>query len=200
MKKATIILIISILLSGCVTNEYTKADDDAGKGAGPGNWAWATAFIPGLTQLLNEEYLEAAIYAAASFGPMLLAQQFGSFETYEPYPGQDIPFYAFWYGGSLVWAWQFADAVIDSGTRAERHRRFLVQEMNITPQEKIALENGQIFIGMSEDVMLMVVGKPVDVNSSTGTWGIHNQYVFEKPNKDRFYVYTENGKVTSWQE
>ena len=48
---------------------------------------------------------------------------------------------------------------------------------------------------MSEAALLKSWGKPQDINTSVGNWGVHKQYCYENYK----YVYVENGYVTSWQ-
>lgn len=55
--------------------------------------------------------------------------------------------------------------------------------------------NRRILIGMTEEMAKLSIGKPLEVNKSTGSWGEHEQWVYE----DR-YLYFENGKLTSWQD
>lgn len=52
----------------------------------------------------------------------------------------------------------------------------------------------QIKIGMTECQLLAVWGAPRAQNQSTGVWGDHTQHVYNGA-----YVYTENGRVVSWQ-
>jgi len=72
----------------------------------------------------------------------------------------------------------------------------LVKRYSMTSQEKVDIQNGTIRIGMRKDIMLLAVGKYYRVNISRGSYGTHMQFVFGRGN---LYVYTENGKVTSWQ-
>jgi hypothetical protein len=57
--------------------------------------------------------------------------------------------------------------------------------------------------GMSELALICLRGAIVpgygSINVTTGSWGVHKQYVYEHPLGGRSYVYVENGKVTSWQ-
>lgn len=53
----------------------------------------------------------------------------------------------------------------------------------------------QIRMGISECQLYASWGMPEDQNRSVGSWGVHVQHVFGLSR----YVYTENGKVTSWQ-
>lgn len=66
--------------------------------------------------------------------------------------------------------------------------------------QKIADRN--IWIGMSEDQLLMSWGIPKDKNNTVGSWGIHSQWVYADFGP---YVYLEGKdehslKVTSWQD
>jgi hypothetical protein len=56
-------------------------------------------------------------------------------------------------------------------------------------------EKGRTRIGMNaEDTVLCGWGKPERVNSSVGSWGTHEQWIYGGGN----YLYIENGKVSSW--
>lgn len=83
----------------------------------------------------------------------------------------------------------------DPFSEADRLKR--AKYSNVTERELQAIENRQIFIGMSEEALLLSWGNPSDINSSTGAWGVHKQYVYGDFGP---YVYVENGKVTSWQD
>lgn len=55
--------------------------------------------------------------------------------------------------------------------------------------------NYQIWIGMTPREATQSIGRPNEVNSSTGSYGTHEQWVYDKKN-----LYFENGKLTSWQD
>lgn len=57
-----------------------------------------------------------------------------------------------------------------------------------------AIKNCKIYIGMTQEMLLMSWGKPEDINKSVGSWGVHEQWVYGNT-----YVYLENGIITSWQ-
>jgi len=63
------------------------------------------------------------------------------------------------------------------------------------PKDIDLISQGSVALGMSEEAMLCALGSPEDRNRTVGSFGVHIQYVF-----DGLYVYTENGKVTSWQD
>lgn len=59
-----------------------------------------------------------------------------------------------------------------------------------------AVKKEVIRIGMSECSLYASWGDPKDINSSVGRWGVHKQHVYG----GRQYVYTENGRITAWQD
>jgi len=81
----------------------------------------------------------------------------------------------------------------------------IMNELNrrnaITSQEWDLIHAKKIRVGMSRCALYASWGSPIKVNKSGGSWGSHIQHVYgmysqySTPN----YVYTENGKVTSWQ-
>lgn len=58
------------------------------------------------------------------------------------------------------------------------------------------LIKGEYWVGMTSEMAKESVGFPSDINKSTGSWGIHEQWVYDKKN---LYLYFENGKLTSFQ-
>jgi hypothetical protein len=52
----------------------------------------------------------------------------------------------------------------------------------------------QIWSGMTTEMAKLSVGNPKDINRTVGTWGIHEQWVY-----DNRYLYFENGELKSWQ-
>lgn len=72
--------------------------------------------------------------------------------------------------------------------KAEARRRKLV--FNDTQIKK-----GLVRIGMSECQLYAAMGLPNEQNRTVGKWGVHIQHIYGGT-----YVYTENGRVTSWQD
>lgn len=72
----------------------------------------------------------------------------------------------------------------------------------LTEAESRAVEQGDLVIGMSRCGMYSVMGSPIAENSTTSAAGQFIQHVFFVPwrSAKRIYVYTKNGKVTSWQD
>jgi uncharacterized protein YdbL (DUF1318 family) len=56
------------------------------------------------------------------------------------------------------------------------------------------LKKGDYWIGMNREMSTISLGRPKDINRTVGAWGIHEQWVY-----DGFYLYFENGKLTSYQ-
>lgn len=66
------------------------------------------------------------------------------------------------------------------------------------------IDANSIQAGISELALICLKGWIIPgvngaVNVTSGSWGVHKQYVYENPFGGSFYVYVENGKVTSWQ-
>jgi hypothetical protein len=72
----------------------------------------------------------------------------------------------------------------------ELARRRIVVNKKLVREEKLQL-------GMSTCELYASWGWPTTSNRSVGRWGEHVQHVYRS---DDTYVYTENGRVTSWQD
>lgn len=58
------------------------------------------------------------------------------------------------------------------------------------------VDQGRIKMGISECQLYASFGLPEDQNRTVGRWGVHIQHIYGGGT----YVYTENGRVTSWQD
>ena len=56
---------------------------------------------------------------------------------------------------------------------------------------------GKFTIGMTKEMVIESIGKPDDINRTVGSWGVHEQWVYDKRG---LYIYFKNGKVTSFQD
>jgi hypothetical protein len=56
------------------------------------------------------------------------------------------------------------------------------------------LEQGKYWLGMTDEIARFSLGNPKDVNRSTGSYSVHEQWVYSSN-----YFYFENGVVTSYQ-
>ena len=55
--------------------------------------------------------------------------------------------------------------------------------------------SGKVKIGWTKEMCIESWGKPDDINKSTGSYGVHEQWVYGDSN----YLYFENGKLTDIQ-
>jgi len=85
---------------------------------------------------------------------------------------------------------------------------------NLLSKIKDAILSGEIILGMNVMQVMASRGVPLDINSSTGEWGTHSQWIYVgieanprmhtskkewRLDHKYAYIYFENGKVTSWQ-
>jgi hypothetical protein len=48
---------------------------------------------------------------------------------------------------------------------------------------------------MTSEMVIDSQGRPKDINKTVGSWGVHEQWVYE----NNTYLYLENDRLTSWQ-
>jgi hypothetical protein len=87
----------------------------------------------------------------------------------------------------------------DNEVRAELERRG-----QLSDEEWKLIDTGYIQVGMSELALICLKGGIIPgvngyINTTTGSYGVHKQYVYENAFGGRYYVYVENGKVSGWQ-
>lgn len=79
----------------------------------------------------------------------------------------------------------------------------LIRRGEIPEDEWSLIEQKEIRIGMSELGLVCSWGRPSidgNVNESVGSWGVDKQWVYRACSScSAQYVYTKNGKVSSWQ-
>ncbi len=76
-----------------------------------------------------------------------------------------------------------------------RRQKFVRDNPKLSRSRKNQILNGEIYIGMSREMVRASWGDPRDINRSVGSWGVHEQWVYY-----RTYVYFENGVLTAWQD
>ena len=54
--------------------------------------------------------------------------------------------------------------------------------------------------GMTTEMARESLGSPDEINKSSGTWGLHEQWVYSEGRSKTIYLYFENGVLTSWQD
>lgn len=65
---------------------------------------------------------------------------------------------------------------------------------NISDEDWELIKEGKVRIGMTSEACKLSWGEPKDINSTTGTFGYYEQWVYEDN-----YLYFENGKLTAIQ-
>ncbi len=55
--------------------------------------------------------------------------------------------------------------------------------------------NRKVILGMTKEQVIASWGRPNDINRSVGSWGVHEQWVY-----DNKYLYFEDGVLTSFQD
>lgn len=98
-------------------------------------------------------------------------------------------------GGGTAASVGFGFLIGKASPEVKRLEIAVENERLFTSREIHAILNREIFIGMSNLALLASYGLPEDINTTTGSWGTHSQYVYPGYR----FVYVENGKVTSWQ-
>lgn len=64
---------------------------------------------------------------------------------------------------------------------------------------EIAINNRRILVGMTADEARRSWGNPTKINSTIGSYGKHEQWVYSRGRAQAQYIYVENGVVTSMQ-
>lgn len=77
----------------------------------------------------------------------------------------------------------------------EEEEKYLIKRYGEATYLKIIMH--KYWIGMSSDIALLSLGYPDSINRSVGSWGVHEQWVF---NSKALYLYFENEKLSSYQE
>jgi len=82
--------------------------------------------------------------------------------------------------------------------KKENRQYAIIEAKNIKKYGKTLyskLKKGLIWIGMTNDMLIIAIGSPDKINRTVGKWGVHEQWVY-----DNDYYYFENGIMTSYQD
>jgi hypothetical protein len=85
-----------------------------------------------------------------------------------------------------------------SSPQANQWRRIIARQAR---DERVAaaIAERKIFIGMTADDARQSWGAPSKINTSIGSYGRHEQWVYDRGRSLTQYVYVQNGLVTSLQ-
>ena len=75
----------------------------------------------------------------------------------------------------------------------------VLKEKGLSEKELIKIREGTIYIGMSQCGLYAAWGKPVDENTTVNKYSKRIQHIYGYSLSSKNYVYTVNGKITSWQ-
>jgi len=75
-----------------------------------------------------------------------------------------------------------------------RRTAYISTYITISDRVRDCIMAGKVFLGMTKQQCQASWGRPVDINESVGSWGVHEQWVYGHQ-----YLYFENGILTSWQ-
>jgi len=190
MKKILGVFLLTLLLLSCSTNPVTRENFDAGKRPPSRGTGWIASVVPGLSQILNGEYLEAGIYIVGSVIPFVVAEVL--------YPGEDNMNDikgGIMASGSFFWAWNYADGVYSNNTRRADWERIAVNKGIAIPIPK-RVDISRLHEGMTIDQVLVLFPRPSDINVTQVSNVRREQWVYE--NYD-VYLYFENGYLVGWQ-
>lgn len=71
--------------------------------------------------------------------------------------------------------------------------------LSITQAQRII--DHKIWLGMTDSMAVLSWGRPNDINRSVYSWGTHEQWVYDGGRySSTWYLYFEEGILTSWQE
>ncbi|MGR3303315.1 MAG: hypothetical protein ACUZ8I_12540 [Candidatus Scalindua sp.] len=79
----------------------------------------------------------------------------------------------------------------------EKEKAFWETAKEEYPRHYKAMEERKLMRGMPEKMVRFMLKEPDKINRSVGSWGVHEQWIFEEHN---MYLYLEDGFLTSWQK
>jgi hypothetical protein len=77
----------------------------------------------------------------------------------------------------------------------EGRRDYVTAHPNLRPEIASGIMNRKLVRGMNADEVYLVWGYPKKVNKTVGSFGEHQQWVFDLGR----YAYFQNGVLDSWQ-
>jgi len=91
-----------------------------------------------------------------------------------------------------------AERRVEAERRKKARKENLEKSYGITNANRIL--GGQIWIGMTSAMARESLGRPSDVNRLVFSWGVKEQWVYERGAYNRVYLYFDDGVLTSWQD
>ncbi len=185
MKRILGVVIVALLLGSCMT---TRQLDESSTRPVKARTVRVAAIMPALPQVLNKEYLKAAIVAGVTYGGMtmlILSQQDDSL----PIPGLEIPYYA----GVIATAGGWGFSYFDGSLNANELWR---QWGQLHPEDAA----GPIRIGMTMHQFQNSMPRPTEVNRTVLDGVVSEQWVYRSSYGKTRYYYFDNGVLTAIQD
>lgn len=109
--------------------------------------------------------------------------------------------YTKWVHSSLVKLsgnWYAASDYINH-QKKDLSRKQQIDKLNVSDELENIMKEKKIIIGMTANQVLLSWGHPYDKNSSVGSYGRHEQWIYKVSGFKYDYLYFENGILTSYQ-
>ena len=84
--------------------------------------------------------------------------------------------------------------------RQQTRKSYVQAHPELSQSVKNAILGGQLIIGMSVDAVLVSQNQEreeYDIHRTVSAYGVHEQWVWRR---HEFYIYFDNGVLTSWQD
>jgi hypothetical protein len=87
----------------------------------------------------------------------------------------------------------------DTGSQGSNYWRREIGRLSQKDKVEGAISDEKVFIGMAAADVRRSWGAPHKINTSTGSYGRHEQWIYRRANQQTQYIYVDNGVVTSTQ-
>ncbi len=93
------------------------------------------------------------------------------------------------------------DSIENRSTALKDYENMRLQLKNIYRDDEVVnlILRREIRIGMTDDMIIIIKGKPREINRSVYSFGTKEQWIYGNI-EEREYYYFENGKLTSWSD
>jgi len=187
MKKILGILLLSFLLLSCSTNPVTRENYNPQKRPPSRTMGWIASVVPGLSQILNGEYLEAGLYIAGTAATYITAEALYPGIDYESNPVKMTLVTT----GAAIWTWNYIDGVYSNNTRRADWETIAFGSESRAMK---FVDVSKLKEGMSQTEVLLLFPRPDDVNVTHVGSVKHEQWVYTDT-----YLYFEDGVLVGWQ-
>lgn len=82
----------------------------------------------------------------------------------------------------------------------KRREQYIKQHLELSEHMKTWIAKGWVELGMTKEQVVASVGRTSHTNRNVGSWGVHEQWVYEHGIRRSDYLYFENGILTSYSD